>query len=136
VTTDTRTADRVEIAGLFARLSHLLDERRWDDAHTVFHPGIVSRSPHADLTGLAEVTAHLKRSEVEGELTQHVNGAVDVRLDGDRAEAVTHSITYFFRAGEPPHRTGGLRLAGSAARTEAGWRLDTLDITLLWQREN
>ncbi|MCG3044074.1 nuclear transport factor 2 family protein [Streptomyces fenghuangensis] len=133
---DTRTADRIEIADLFARLGNLLDEQRHEDARTVYSDDVVVRSPRGEVHGLDELTAHLKQNRVEGERTQHVYGSVLVSVDGDRAEATANQIVYFYRDGEPPHRTSGVRVAGTAVRTPAGWRLDATRIELAWMRES
>jgi SnoaL-like protein len=132
VSTDTRTADRLEIAELFARLTQLLDERRFDEAHTVFHHDAVLHSPRADLRGLDELVAFLERSQVEGELTQHVTSDVLVQVDGDHAKTTANSQTFFYREGEPPHQTSGLRFACTAVRTPEGWRFDETRTTLAW----
>lgn len=129
-------ADRVEIAELFARLADLLDEGRHDDAHRVYHADVVVRSPRGgELHGLDEVTAYLERSHVGGEHTQHVHGDVLVHIDGDRAEATANQLVYFYRDGEPPHRTSGLRVACTAVRTPAGWRFSEMHVTLAWTHE-
>ena len=129
---DTRTADRIEIADLFARLANLLDEQRHDDVHTVYADDFVGHSPRGALHGLDELTALLKRSQVAGEHTQHVHGDVLVDVDGDRATATANQLTYFYRNGEPPHRTSGLRVACTAVRTSAGWRFSEMQVTLAW----
>jgi hypothetical protein len=136
VSAATGTADRVEIAELFARLANLLDEGRHDDAHGVYHHDVVVRSPRGgELHGLDEVTSYLKRSQVEGEHTQHVHGDVLVQVDGDRAKATANELVYFYRNGAPPHRTSGLRAACTAVRTPAGWRFSEIHITLVWMHE-
>ncbi|WP_341720781.1 nuclear transport factor 2 family protein [Micromonospora sp. FIMYZ51] len=133
----TQIADRVDIAELFARLANLLDDDRVDDAHTVYRADVVARSPRgAELYGLDQVVAHLKRSRVEGERTQHVHGDVLVHVDGDHATATANQVVYFYRDGAPPHRTSGLRTACTAVRTPVGWRFSTIDITLAWMRES
>lgn len=129
------TADRAEIADLFAHLANLLDECRHDDAATVFHDDIVGRSPRGELRGLDEMTAFLKRSQVEGEHTQHVHGDVLVHVDGDRAKATANQLVYFYRDGEAPHRTSGLRVACTSVRTPSGWRFSDMHVTLAWTQE-
>ncbi len=132
----TRTADRVEVADLFASLADLLDEGRHDDAHRIYHADVVVRSPRGgELSGLDEVTTYLKRSQVEGEHTQHVHGDVLVQVDGDRAKATANQLVYFYRNGAPPHRTSGLRTARTAVRTPAGWRFSEMHITLVWMSD-
>ncbi|WP_410671087.1 nuclear transport factor 2 family protein [Amycolatopsis sp. cmx-4-68] len=127
--------DRLEIADLFARLSSLLDECRHDDAGDVYHPEVVVRSPRGELRGLDEVIALLKQSETDGIRTQHVHGDVLVDVDGDRAKATASQLVYFYRDGEPPHRSSGLRVACTAARTPAGWRFSEMEAALAWTRE-
>jgi ketosteroid isomerase-like protein len=136
VTTVTQIADRIEIADLLGRLAGLLDEGRHDDAHTVYDDDVVVRSPRGgELHGLDEVAAYLERSQVEGERTQHVHGDVLVHVDGDRASATANQLVYFYRDGEPPHRTSGLRTACTAVRTPAGWRFSEVQIALAWTHD-
>jgi ketosteroid isomerase-like protein len=134
---DNHVADRLEIAELFARLARVLDEGLYDDVHTVYTHDVVVHSPRGgELRGIDEVTGFLRRFQVTGERTQHAHGDVLVTVDGDRAEASANQLVYFYRDGEPPHRTSGLRLDYTAVRTPAGWRFDTARIVLLWTREH
>ena len=133
--TATQTTDRIDIADLFAHLAYLLDECRPEDAGTVYHDDVVVHSPRGELHGLAEVTAFLKQSHVDGERTQHVHGDVLVQVDGDRAEATANQLVYFYRDGKAPHRSSGLRSAVTAVRTTAGWRISDMRITLAWMDE-
>ncbi|MFB4300304.1 nuclear transport factor 2 family protein [Actinomadura sp. NTSP31] len=135
--TDTLIADRIEIADLFTRFALLLDERRWEDADTVFSDDVAVHSPRGgDLHGIDKVVDFLRQSEVEGQQTQHTTTDLLVDVDGDRAAASANSIVFYFRDGQAPHFTGGLRLAGTAVRTPAGWRLREVRITPAWTREN
>lgn len=128
--------DRIEIADLFSRLSRLLDEKRWDDADTVFDRDISVSSPrNGELNGIDELVAVMRKAENPDELTQHVTTDLLVDLDGDKAATSANSVVYFFREGEAPHRTAGLRLTGVAVRTPAGWRLRESRTALLWLRE-
>jgi hypothetical protein len=137
MSTDVLTADRVEIAGLFTRLAHLLDEERWEDAGTVYTDDVVVRSPRGgELHGIGAVVGYLRGSEVEGERTQHLTTDLLVDVDGDRAAASANSLVYFYRDGRPPHQASGLRLTCAAVRTPAGWRFRESRITLAWTREN
>lgn len=136
MSTDTATADRVEIADLFARLAHLLDERRWDDTATVFADDVAIHSPrNGELRGIADVTDFMRRAEVEGERTQHVTTDLLVDVHGDRADAAANSCVHFYREGRAPHRTSGLRMACTVVRSPAGWRLRESWTTLLWTDE-
>lgn len=127
--------DRIEIADLFSRLNHLLDEKRWDDVHTVFTSDIAVHSPrNGEIHGLGDLAGFMRQAEVAEEHTQHVTTDVVVDVDGDQAAASANSVVHFFRAGEAPHRTSGLRLACTATRTPDGWRLSESRTTLLWMR--
>ncbi|GCE01111.1 nuclear transport factor 2 family protein [Embleya hyalina] len=128
-------ADRLEVAELFAHVANLLDEARYDDAHRVYHADVVVSGPRGELRGLDAVTTLLKESHVEGVHTQHVHGDVLVRVDGDRAEATANQLVYFNREGEPPHRTSGLRVAGTAVRTPEGWRFSEMRISIAWTHD-
>ncbi|MCE0536268.1 nuclear transport factor 2 family protein [Kineosporia rhizophila] len=128
--------DRIEIADLFAKLSRLLDEQRFDDLHTVYHRDIEALSPRGELRGLEELTSSMNEHKVDGELHQHVHGDVLVHLDGDRAETTANQLVFFYRAGDPPHREAGLRSAATAVRTPQGWRFSRMHIQLLWLRKH
>jgi len=127
------TADRIEIADLFARLARLLDEKRWDDADTVYTDDVAVQSPRAgEIRGIDEVIGFLRRSEVEGVHTQHVTTDLLVNVDGDQAAASANSLVYFYRDGQAPHLTSGLRLACTVVRTPAGWRIRESWMTVAW----
>ncbi|WP_040701622.1 nuclear transport factor 2 family protein [Nocardia vinacea] len=136
MSTDTLIADRIEIADLFTRFARLLDEVRYEDVDTVFTDDVEVHSPRIQVRGIDKVTEFMRQSQVEGELTQHTTTDLLVRLDGDQAAASANSLVYYYRDGQPPHQTGGLRLAGTAVRTSAGWRLREARIMLAWMRKD
>jgi SnoaL-like domain len=129
------STDILEITGLFTRLARLLDEGRHDDIRDIYTDDVEVRSPRAELHGIDEVTAFLRRTHDETERTQHVHGDVLVDVGADRAEASANQLVFFYREGEPPHQTSGLRLDYTAVRTPDGWRFRTARITLAWQRK-
>ncbi|WP_439677269.1 nuclear transport factor 2 family protein [Embleya sp. MST-111070] len=59
--------------------------------------------------------------------TQHVHG--------DRAKGTANQLVYFHHGGEPPHRAGGLHVAGAAVRTREGLRFGEVRITLAWTHD-
>ncbi|MCE7006303.1 nuclear transport factor 2 family protein [Kibdelosporangium philippinense] len=125
--------DRVEIAGLLARLAHLLDEARYEDAATVFADDAVIRSPRGgEVRGIADLISFLQRAHVEDERTQHITTDVVVDVEGDQASMSANQLVFFYRAGQPPHRRSGLRLAYTAVRTSMGWRISEGEVVPAW----
>ncbi|MFQ6396374.1 nuclear transport factor 2 family protein [Nocardia sp. KC 131] len=129
---DTLIADRIEIADLFTRFARLLDEKRWEDADTVFTDDVEVHSPRIQVRGTDKVVDYMRQAEVEGEHTQHITTDVLVSVNGDQAVASGNSLVYFYRDDQPPHQTSGLRLACTVVRTPAGWRLRETRIMLAW----
>ncbi|QLY30068.1 nuclear transport factor 2 family protein [Nocardia huaxiensis] len=136
MSTNTQTTDHLEITNLFARYAHLLDEKRWDDIHTVFAPDIRVHSPRTRTQGLADVTDFIRRTEVDGEHTQHTTTDLLITVTGDQATTAANSLVYFFRAGESPHQTSGLRQTSTLTRTPEGWRINEIRIHLAWTRKD
>jgi hypothetical protein len=125
--------DRDEISDLLTRLDRLLDEQRWDDAGTIYTDDATVHSPRGGtIQGLDALIAFLRASEVEGVRTQHTTAGLLIDLDGDRARTSANAHVHFFRDGQAPHRTSGLRLDGLVVRTPAGWRLRESRISLAW----
>lgn len=137
MSTDTLIADRIEITDLFTRFARLLDEKRWEDTDTVFADDVAVHSPRGgELQGIDKVVDFMRQSEVEGQHTQHLTTDLLVDVDGDQAAVSAYSLVYYYRDGQAPHFTGGLRMAGTAVRTPAGWRFREQRITPAWIREN
>ncbi|WP_433757418.1 nuclear transport factor 2 family protein [Nocardia sp. CA-135398] len=136
MSTQTLIADRIEIADLFTRFARLLDEVRSEDLDTVFTEDVAVHSPRIQVRGIDKVADFIRQSPVEGELTQHTTTDLLVHVDGDQAVATANSLVYYYRDGRPPHQTGGLRLAGTVARTPMGWRLREVRIMLAWMRKD
>ncbi|GAA4256317.1 nuclear transport factor 2 family protein [Dactylosporangium darangshiense] len=137
MSTDTLIADRIEITDLLTRFALLLDEQRWEDAGTVFTDDVTVHSPRGgELRGIDKVVGFMRQSDVEGQHAQHTTTDLLVDIDGDRAAVSANSLVYYYRDGQAPHFTGGLRLAGTVVRTPAGWRFREQRITPAWTREN
>jgi 3-phenylpropionate/cinnamic acid dioxygenase small subunit len=137
MSTDTLITDRIEIADLLTRFALLLDEQRWEDAGTVFTDDVAVHSPRGgELRGIDKVVGFMRQGEIEGQHAQHTTTDLLVDIDGDRAAVSANSLVYYYRDGQAPHFTGGLRLAGIVVRTPAGWRFREQRITPAWTREN
>jgi len=136
MSTITLIADRIEIADLFTRFARLLDEKRWEDADTVFTDDVAVHSPRSgEIRGIDKVVGFMRQAEVDGERTQHMTTDLLVDVNCDQATASANSLVYFYRDGQAPHRTSGLRLACTAVRTPAGWRLRESWTMLAWMHE-
>ncbi|HSA48676.1 MAG TPA: nuclear transport factor 2 family protein [Yinghuangia sp.] len=137
MSTDASIADRIEIADLFTRLGRLLDDKRWDDAGSVFAEDVASHSPRSgEIRGIDQLVAFMRRAEVEGEHTQHLAVDLLVNVDGDQATASANSLVYFYREGQAPHQTSGLRLTATVVRTPAGWRFREYEVAPAWIAKN
>jgi ketosteroid isomerase-like protein len=133
----TALADRIEIADLFTRFARLLDEQRWDDADTLYTDDVAVHSPRAgEIRGIDKVVGFMRQAEVEGEHTQHMTTDLLVNVNGDQAAASANSLVHFYRDGQAPHLTSGLRLACTVVRTPAGWRFREVRIMPAWIRES
>jgi hypothetical protein len=129
-------SDRLEITDLFARLARVLDDKDHEGIRAVYTKDVEARSPRGELHGIDEVVSLLRESAVDGESTQHLHSDVLVDVDGDQARASAYQLVYFYRDGEAPHRTSGLRLTYQAVRQPAGWRFRDAEVKLLWQRRS
>ncbi|WP_324198460.1 nuclear transport factor 2 family protein [Nocardia beijingensis] len=119
---------------MFSRFARLLDEQRWEDAGTVFTDDVEVDSPRIRVRGIDKVVDYMRQAEVEGQHTQHTTTDLLVNVDGDHADVSSNSIVYYYRDGQPPHQTGGLRQACVAVRTPAGWRISETRIIPAWIR--
>lgn len=134
---DLALADRAEITDLFARLTRLLDEARYNDAATIYTPGVTVHSPRGgELHGLDKVIDYLHQTHNDDIHTQHMHSDLLINLTGDQAEASANQLVHFYRADQPPHQTSGLNVTYKATRTPTGWRFNTAQITLAWTHKN
>jgi ketosteroid isomerase-like protein len=131
----TLTADRLEITELFARLTRVLDDKDHEGLRAIYADDVVVHSPRGEFHGIDEVLDYVRRVDDEHERTQHMHTDVIVDVDGDQATASANELVYFYRDGQPPHRTSGLQLAYAAERTPVGWRLTKATIKLAWQQK-
>lgn len=128
--------DRLDITDLFARWARLLEEKRWDDAGTVFSDDVLLHTPRVGdsaIHGLADAIAYLHQVSAQGAgRSQHFTTDILIEVDGDTASATANSLVYFFRDGEPAHMSSGLSLTYAAVRTPNGWRFSELTTQHLW----
>ena len=93
---------------------------------------------HSGVQGGAEVGCAPSPGEAALARWEQVWGFPVPRAKGltanDQVEASANQVVHFYRAGEPPHATSGLRLAYLVVRTPAGWRFREGRLTLAWTR--
>jgi hypothetical protein len=117
--------DRNEITEVVAGLGRWLDDKRWDHADEVLAADVRVTSPGGVAEGRDAAVAQARRNH--DEVTQHLFTNVVVDLDGDRADVGAESLIAL-----GPERRVGSRYALGLVRTPAGWRIDALTVTPIW----
>ncbi|WP_072803896.1 nuclear transport factor 2 family protein [Rhodococcoides yunnanense] len=109
-------AAAAEILDVLARYAQVIDNRDWDDAHTVFTPDVVFGSGPSAFSGVAEV-----RRMVESVQPYHPHHTSNTILTA-RPDGTVRAWSKFFIV-----RTDGTVGSGdyqdTLVRTEAGWRI-------------
>ena len=141
-----RLSDRLDITELFHRFAAGMDAQDWsllesvfaDDAvydHTAEHwgKGIVE-----DLqVGKPEVLRMMKKGVSRHFVSHHVITNHRMRVEGDRARAVTYLTSVHLDDPQKPktHEDHGAFYLSELVRTKDGWRIRRIKHTGLW-REN
>jgi len=124
--------DHLEVANLFARLSRALDNHEALDQ--LYTKDAKVHSPRGgELDGFDAITEYVRQTRTEDH-TQHMNTDLLITLNGDEAQASANQLVHFYREGQPPHQTSGLRVSYTAVRTPEGWRFREAEIKLAWTR--
>ena len=129
--------DRDELAELVSNLGLLVDAREWaalealfceqvDVDYTSLNGGEPERAAAADLVG--GWRAFLGTLQA----TQHLIANHVVTLDGDEARVAANVTATHVAAGDGHWVVGG-RYDVRARRTDAGWRVAALTLTVRWQ---
>lgn len=126
--------DRNEITDLVSRLGLWLDEKRFDEAPSIFTEDAAAQTPGGAVQGIALVAEQARRNHATVEQTQHIITNVLIDLDGDHATVQANLlVTFAYHANTPgPHFTLGARYRFEAVRTPQGWRLSQVQITPVW----
>ena len=138
--------DRLDITDLFTRFAAGMDAQDWpllesvfaDDAvvdHTAEHwgKGIVKDVQ----TGKAEVLPEMKRGVSRHFVSHHVITNHRMRIEGDRARAVTYLTSVHLDDPQKPkaHEDHGAFYLSELVRAKDGWKIKSIKHTALW-REN
>ena len=129
-------ADRLAVHDLLVGYFRGFDERRTDDAflRETFTADARWRFPRGDASGIEEIIERRAGALGLWEQTLHSVSSVLIELDGDRASfTATLLATHIHRDDDPgaPLQIGG-GLTGEAGRGDAGWRLRSLGLDLVW----
>ena len=123
--------DRQDVLDVVTRLGRWLDGEGGDPA-AIYDVDVVVRSPRGQVRGLNGVLAVVTPAPGDVERTQHRVTDTLVEVHGDRATVHANQLVHFFRVGEAPYRTSGLRVHYELARRADGWRLVDAEMRLEW----
>lgn len=123
--------DRNEIVDLISRLGLYLDEKRFDDARSVFTEDAIG--PFGD-QGVDVIAERSRQNHAPFEGIWHLIANCLIELDGDRATARARVMgIHVQRADEPDtHHGGGSVYHLDVVRTPAGWRISRLRLEEVW----
>lgn len=129
-----KLVDSYEIADLVSHLGLWLDEKRFEEAPSIFTEDVAVQTPGGTAQGIERVADQARRNHSDLTQTQHVFTNILVDLDGDRAMIRANLIVYFaHRAAEPePYFTLGARYRFEAVRAPQGWRFSQMRIIPVW----
>jgi hypothetical protein len=125
--------DRAAVAELANELASWLDEKRWDDAATIFVEDATQRTPSGEFDGRDAIAAQAARFP---DPSQHLIGNVAIALHGDRASVRSTVFAAVARGQQPdaPIDLWGGFYRFDARRTPDGWRVYRLEVTPSWSR--
>jgi len=139
-----RLGDRLDIIDLFHRFAAGMDGQDWsllesvfaDDAvvdHTAtqWGKGLVEERQH----GREEVMRAMRQGVSRHFVSHHVITNPRIRLDGDRARAVTYLTSVHLDDGEKPktHEDHGAWYLSELVRTKQGWKIKYIKHISLWK---
>jgi hypothetical protein len=137
-------ADRQAIADLIMRLTLMLDDKRYDQAPTIFTDDVRVRTAAGSASGPAAAVEHARRNHTVR--TQHAICGLLIDLQGDRASARANFINTFVpdsdqpgaqliigNAVQPDSRLMlGERYHFEAVRGDGAWRLSSIEVARVW----
>lgn len=127
--------DRQAIADLIYRLGLWLDEKRFDDARSIFTEDATVDHPGRSARGVESVAAQARRNHDEVH-TQHIFTNVLVDVEGDQPAARANLIATFVQDADDPtsHFMMGAQYDFQVVRAPHGWRLSRVRISPTWSR--
>ncbi|MGP4002102.1 nuclear transport factor 2 family protein [Streptomyces sp. 8N706] len=126
--------DRSEIADLFGRYLHSLDDREFDEAWAArfFTEDASTATPAGKVQGRNAVLENVRTAMSLFDRTVHVGSDYVIEVDGDRALLRAHQLsTHVLVGGEDVFISAG-RADNALVRTADGWRLHRADLHITW----
>ena len=125
--------DRNEITDLVGRVGLWLDEKRFEEARSIFTEDATADTPGGSVRGVDLLVEQASRGHEDR--TQHVITNVLVDLAGDRATVRANVIATMVPDTDAPETRfviGG-RYRFEAVRTPEGWRFSRLEVKPVWR---
>jgi hypothetical protein len=128
--------DRAELGQLCDSYLLHLDLDRADDSwlSSVFTEDAHVTFPMGEYKGMDGLLAFQEMARANFVASHHVGTTSEIKLDGDRARVRVHlTAVHIAKTDEPlAHFDIGGHYEADAVRTPAGWRLSTLNFSLVW----
>ncbi|MEV5705353.1 nuclear transport factor 2 family protein [Actinoallomurus sp. NPDC052274] len=122
--------DHALLSDLVNRLGLWLDEKRFDEARTVFTEDATADTLGGSVQGIDALAAQARRSHPADVATQHFITNPLIEVDGDRATIDANLLVVF--ASSTDRRVLGERYRLEAARTPDGWRIRRVAARKIW----
>ncbi|WP_433178709.1 nuclear transport factor 2 family protein [Actinoallomurus sp. CA-150999] len=123
--------DSAELVALVTRLGIWLDEKRFDEARTIFTEDAAADTAGGSVRGVDALAAQARRSHPADVATQHFITNPRIEVDGDRATIDANLLVVF--AAPTGQRILGERYRLEAARTAGGWRISRVAASPIWE---
>jgi hypothetical protein len=129
--------DRQAIVDLTIAYTYALDTKNWDDLDGVFVPEATAFLTE-ELVGRDAIKARVRRALEGLDVSQHLIGNHEIRIDGDRASGRCYLQAQHVRdaAPGPPNFIVAGRYDDDYVRTPDGWRIERRVLTIMWTEGN
>lgn len=131
-------SDRTDIIDLTIAYTWALDTKQVEQLRDVFHPDATAMLRGRECRGVEEIIQRIGGSLTRFDLTQHLIGNHQVRIDGDTATCrcqLQSQHTRFGLAGGENYTIAGMYL-DELVRTEVGWRIIHRTMQQTWAEGN
>lgn len=129
--------DRQDIVDLTIAYTFALDTKAWDELDDVFVPDATAHLTE-ELAGRDAIKARVRRALENLDISQHLVGNHQIRIDGDRATGRCYLQAQHVReaAPGPPNFIVAGRYDDRYVRTSGGWRIERRELSIMWTEGN